>query len=158
MSESFHTEADRHWAGWSRRVTWRKMEEKKKLVEAKKLKWRQLSIVPQSYLAAVSVLTSGHNLLPRFLWELGKWGGKGNWTRGTSDDKSKAGTGGRRGGRGREQRGGADGPKIDLGQRQRLDSALPETKGHLPSGRQEGASQWLDLRRKMSGSFRSHPC
>lgn len=25
-----------------------------------------------SYLARVSALTSGHNLLPRFLWELGK--------------------------------------------------------------------------------------
>lgn len=29
-----------------------------------------------SYLARVSALTSGHNLLPRFLWELGKWGGR----------------------------------------------------------------------------------
>lgn len=65
---------------------------------------------------------------------------------------------GRPGERGREWRGGADGPKIDLGQRQRLGSALPETKEHLLSGRQEGASQWLDLSRKTSGSFRSHPC
>lgn len=56
---------------------------------------------------------------------------------------------GRPGERGGEQRGGADGPKTD--------SALPETKGHLPPGGQEGASQWLVLRRKKSGRFRSQP-
>lgn len=94
MPGSFHTEVDRYWAGWSRRVTWRKMEERKKPPLAEAKKWRQLSIVPWSYLAAVSVLTSGHNLLPRFLWELGKWRRKGKWTRGTSEDKSKASTGG----------------------------------------------------------------
>lgn len=49
---------------------------------------------------------------------------------------------GRPGERGREHRGGADGPKMDLG-RQGWDSALPETKGHLPPGGQEGpATGW----------------
>lgn len=60
--------------------------------------------------------------------------------------------------RGSARGGGADGPKIDLGERQRRDSALPETQGHLPSGGQEGASRWLILRTEMSGSFRSHSC
>lgn len=93
MPQRFQTEVDRHWAGWGRRVTWRKWKKKKTpLTKAKKSKWRQLGIVPHSYLAAVSVLTSGHNLLSRFLWELGKWGGRSNGTRATSDYKSKQNT------------------------------------------------------------------
>lgn len=118
MPESFQTEVDRHWAGWGRRVTWRKMEEKKKktpLAGAKKLKWRQLGIVPHSYLAAVSVPTSGHNLLSRFLWELGKRGGRGDETRETSEYKSKQSARLERPGeRGREWRGGGWWPKDRL--------------------------------------------
>jgi hypothetical protein len=85
MPKNFQGEVDRHCTGWGRRVTWRKMEEKKKpCLWPKERSWNDVNWVlsPQSYLAGVSVLTSGHNLLCRFLWELGKWGGRDKGTRG----------------------------------------------------------------------------
>lgn len=110
MQEIFQTEVDRDCTGWGRRVTWRKMEGKKAtLAEAKKLQWRQLGIVPWSYLAAVSVLTSGHSLLLRFLWELGKWRGRGKRTKSNFRHKSKRGAW--RPGKGEKSRGVGRRPK-----------------------------------------------
>lgn len=73
---------------------------------------------------------------------MGTWGrrGKRQLDKGNFRRPIKGRHWGRPGDRGRERRGGADGWKTDLGQRQRQASALPETKGHLPSGGQEGAS------------------
>ena len=53
--------------------------------------------------------------------------------------------------------GWAGGLKIDLGQQQGSESALPETNGHLPLGGQERQASSKPERQK-SGRFQNHSC
>lgn len=149
MPENFQGDVDRYCAGWGERVTWRKMLEKDKKRGKKthpkhylwpKESWNDVNWVlsPSGViLLRVSALTSGHNLLPRFLWELGKRGGRSKRNKGelptTNQSRGEAK-------RREEQREGLLATWQTWG-RGKGQTSLPETMGHFPFGGQEGACQ-----------------
>lgn len=152
MPESFQTEVDRHWAGWGRRVTWRKMEEKKKKhLWPEQKSWNDVNwaLSPIVILLQFPFQLLGTTYFPGSCGNLGNEGEEA--TRqgklpSTNQSKALAWKDQEKG----EESGGegAGGLKID--------SALPETNGHLPFGGQERSlHQRPELRRQKSGRFQS---
>lgn len=148
MPGSFHTEVDRYWTGWSRRVTWRKMEEKKNTSgQGKEMTSTEHCPSELSGCSFRSNLwAQPTSQVPVGTREIR---GKRQVDKGNFRRQIKGKHRGRPG-EGKRAEGRSRWPEDRPG-------TLPETKEHLPLGGQEGASQRLVLKRKKRGRFRSQP-